>query len=480
MDISDFIKIHDKSQFEIKLGYLINQALHKTEYKIEMYFFLPKNLKINKYTYTKKEFYEDFSSYIRLITPKENLKSLIDRLDTLQNFLESYKDVMDNHIEKINYELKIIICSYRAYIRDFSKSMGVNGNKDEEIRELINDINAFRKKVGKIREFAKYAKGVLLKNLFLFSDEYSSLVTEVYLFRLFNMLSGEIDANIIKKAIESEVNYRKKHNMSYIGENDEQNEDVIYRYSVFKKYFYSILFLFCKRQEDSVTLKHIFYAIAAGVAMIFATAIAFYFQQKYGNFTLSFFIALVISYMFKDRIKELFRNIFENRFLFKKSYDYKNKIFDPEIRTIFGIYKERVRFVDVAHVSNDVLDTRLKKAEGTLSTWYVGEDIIKYERKIILNNTKLSQAFIDKIEGINDIIRFNIRRFTDKMDDPTIRLHTLKDEAVRKVKVSKVYHVNVIIKFSSIDYCELNKVRLILTKKGIKRIELPEHDISLI
>jgi len=96
--------------------------------------------------------------------------------------------------------------------------------------------------------------------------------------------------------------------MSYIGENDEQNEDVIYRYSVFKNIFIPFCSFFVKRQEDSVTLKHIFYAIA----------------------------------------------------------------------------------------------------------------------------------------------------------------------------VSKVYHINVIIKFSSIDYCELNKVRLILTKKGIKRIELPEHDISLI
>jgi len=125
-------------------------------------------LKINKYTYTKKEFYEDFSNYIRLITPKQSLNTLINRLDTLQHFLESYKDAIDNHFEKINYELKIIICSYRAYIRDFSKSMGINGNKDEVIRELINDINAFRKKVGKIRGFSKYAKEVLLKNLFLF------------------------------------------------------------------------------------------------------------------------------------------------------------------------------------------------------------------------------------------------------------------------------------------------------------------------
>jgi len=39
MEIADLVKIHDKSQFEIKLGYLINPDIKQTEYKIEMYFF---------------------------------------------------------------------------------------------------------------------------------------------------------------------------------------------------------------------------------------------------------------------------------------------------------------------------------------------------------------------------------------------------------------------------------------------------------
>ena len=42
---------------------------------------------------------------------------------------------------------------------------------------------------------------------------------------------------------------------------------------------------------------HVFrvsHSIAAGMAMIFATAIAFAFQQKYGNFTMPLFIALFL------------------------------------------------------------------------------------------------------------------------------------------------------------------------------------------
>lgn len=45
--------------------------------------------------------------------------------------------------------------------------------------------------------------------------------------------------------------------------------------------------------------------------MAFATAIAFYGQSVYGNITVSLFVLLVISYMFKDRLKDIFRTAFK-------------------------------------------------------------------------------------------------------------------------------------------------------------------------
>ena len=51
----------------------------------------------------------------------------------------------------------------------------------------------------------------------------------------------------------------------------------------------------------------------------------FSFQQTYGNFTMPLFIALVVSYMFKDRIKDLMHYWFANK-LGSKFYDYKIKL----------------------------------------------------------------------------------------------------------------------------------------------------------
>jgi hypothetical protein len=43
----------------------------------------------------------------------------------------------------------------------------------------------------------------------------------------------------------------------------------------------------------------------------------------------------------------------------------------------------------------------------------------------------------------------------------------------------KVYHVNIVVEFYTEDEIHLTKIRLILTKKGIKRIEIPEFNINI-
>ena len=87
----------------------------------------------------------------------------------------------------------------------------------------------------------------------------------------------------------------------------------LYRASVLKKYAASVLFLQVDVKPDGQSWTHLAQSIAAGIAMIFATGIAFLFQARYGNFTFPLFIALVLGYMFKDRIKEIGRDLFSQR-----------------------------------------------------------------------------------------------------------------------------------------------------------------------
>ncbi|MGA1863149.1 hypothetical protein OWM07_09710 [Deferribacter thermophilus] len=479
MELNEFIRIHDKNQFEIKLGYLIDHSKRKTEYEINIYFFIPKSIGLNKYTYSNTQFFEDFYSYVRLITPKSDLKDIIKRLQRLINFIYRNRSSLEKHFDHINYELKIIICSYRVYLRKFANEIKSGMCVNEEIVNFINELKEFRKH---IKEFTGFVNGSIsnsLKDLFIFADEYSSFLIDVYVFRIIKFLGKNCDSNIksfLLKVVKEEDEYRKLKNYSFVTSNEENNESLIYKYSVYKKFFYSILFLYQKRKEDFTEARHFAYAIAAGIAMIFATAVAFFYQQKYGSYTLPFFVALVVSYMFKDRIKDFFRQLFDNKFVFKKVYDFRNKIYDLEKNRLFGFYKERVRFIDEKNLPKEVLEKRLFKTDGRLSTWFLGENILKYERKIKLYNKRISDFFTDNIEGLNDIIRFNVSNFTKKMDDPYEVLYRTDGEKVEKLVASKVYHVNMVVEFVSDKEHRLYKVRLILSKDGIKRVELPEFN----
>jgi hypothetical protein len=191
------------------------------------------------------------------------------------------------------------------------------------------------------------------------------------------------------------------------------NEKVIFRYAVFKKYFYSILYLNKKKEKDGSRMQQFYYAIAAGLSMVFATAVIFITQQKYGNFTSAFFASMVISYMFKDRLKDFFKQYFENRLRFK-IYDFKEKIYHEESSKLFGFSKERIRFITKDILSKDVIAKRLVDTHDKLSTWYLEEDILRYEKNILLYNKNIKDHYGNEIKGINDIMRFDISRFTKK------------------------------------------------------------------
>lgn len=63
-----------------------------------------------------------------------------------------------------------------------------------------------------------------------------------------------------------------------------------------------------KMLNSGMLAEQLIFGFAAAFAMAFATAAAFITQRAFGNFSTPFFFSLVLSYIFKDRIKELGRN----------------------------------------------------------------------------------------------------------------------------------------------------------------------------
>ena len=82
---------------------------------------------------------------------------------------------------------------------------------------------------------------------------------------------------------------------------------MLYRWRSLKKFISSQLFLTVKMREGNPWLLQSLYGIAAAVSMVFATVVAFVWQGKYGALSWNLFLALVIAYIFKDRLKDWMR-----------------------------------------------------------------------------------------------------------------------------------------------------------------------------
>ena len=64
-----------------------------------------------------------------------------------------------------------------------------------------------------------------------------------------------------------------------------------------------------------------------------------------------------------------------------------------------------------------------------------------------------------------------IQKFLGKMDNPKKELFILDNKNLKKVLGNRVYHIIMIIKYLKDEQANYAKYKLVLDKKGIKRIE---------
>ena len=490
------IKIHDKYQMELKFTYPVDTSKKVNEYHVDTYIFLPKNLFINASTYSRDQFYRDMQRYIRLKTPAILLQHLTasgenSPLAKLENSIKALTLGKENR--------KKLFADYEEHLKMFC-SILKSALRDEEIfleKSFRKEDFPFlaEKYFASCREILKKFRTLsgLLENpavtdserqLYALVDEFSSLTLSRYCGKLWAFLNGndrqeetvprELFQNIAS-LLKEEEDYRKKKLYPSIPSPENENEELLYRESVLKKVMASVLFLRTTTRRDGVILENLLFGVAAGIAMTFATAVAYLYQSLVmQEFTITFFILVVAAYMLKDRIKEWFRAFFHtslHRFIF----DYRTRItstLDKEL----GSCKEGMRFVPESALDETIIRLRAKNYMSDMENERLGEDIIFSRKHIRLITGNCERLFTDfQVDGIVDIMRFNIRHFLDKMDNPTKELFLPSPEdrnTLMKVKGKRVYHINILIRYGMDGQKDTyRKLRLILTRNGIRRIE---------
>jgi hypothetical protein len=355
--------------------------------------------------------------------------------------------------------------------RIFMKSRSVDKEKvDFFLKRIISIQSEFRILVEKIKKTSYENRD---KNVLFYADEHMSNVIELQLMKLYNYLKSKNfnsdDLAAIVRVISSEQKYKKqKHYISPKDKNINPDE-MLYKRNQLKKYIEDVFYLQQDIRKDGAIFEQTVLALAAGLAMIFSTGIAFYVQQKQGNFTTSLFIALVISYMLKDRIKWMIGMMFVSRSS-SFFYDYKVKITNSVGEKI-GVIKENFVFVPLQKLGAKVKKHRLKDRLVGMSEGSLHEQIIQYKKKIVIYSKKFGDDLPDKnIVGLTDITRLNFHRFIQYMDDPKQDYILVKKGEIYKKMANKNYHINIIQKYYTEEGVEFSRYSVVINRNGIKRI----------
>lgn len=484
--------IHDAYSVEVKVGFKTQRIGQKAEYETNTWFFIPNSLDINASTYQKEQFYSDVKSKVRFITPIYLLKEIVDNgAVPLNNLRSALNDVLDDNDEdtellmEYEFQLKMFMAIFRSAIRDHIteiKKCVLNADLESQCREFATSVDNISIQFRALRELlVELEDGCEAKNYYDFADEYLSYAIIHQVFNFIELLEGnqyriptDLHQHLIGLITREKEYMGRQGYLDIIKGNKENNQKVVYRHSMLDKYIESDLVLTSnkRKDEDGVIAQQIYYSLAAGLSMIFATVIAFSFQQKYGNFTMPLFVALVISYMLKDRIKELMRYYFIGK-LGGKYFDNKTNISIKDQK--IGWIRESVDFIAEDKVSEDILNLRDRSALLEIENKIHNEKILLYRKKVHLDNKKVIKESTYAFDGINDIIHFNFTRLTQRMNNPYISVFTLDQEGVNgkpeKILADKIYYLNFVTQIKYEDKIDYKRFRVVCKRTGIESIE---------
>lgn len=476
------IRFRDRWQFELKSEFSPSATTNENSYTQEFYFFIPNSLQVTSQNYSREDFYKDLTNLIRYKTPIIPLKDFLGNpLFQLKALAELPLD--ESSIKKWKTELKLMGNVFRSSLRhEIQKILSFSLPPEVEVRTLCSEIEQFRKVFFMMPTTYQWDQNSELKVTYGYLDEFIGNSIDYYLTSLLDQfrmhhspVPSSIEDNLCRVIIEENDHKEKTHHaLIKFSSDSARDEQILYRLSLLKKYFLDALLL----QVDRISVQERFgtfiSSFSAGIAM-FVYVLLFVWQgQWFVINSLPFIIITVAAYILKDRLKEGLKTLSFRRALSYFS-DFSTKILTPQDEVI-GELKESFIFVDEEQIPADIRKIRNFDFHSMLKSFKRPEQVFYFKRivKIFLPETKK----LDRLKSLTISLRYNLQDYLEKASDPYHSFSTLDKttRAILKLRLPKVYHLNVILKNQYLDdlgekIVELQKFRIIIDKNGIKNIE---------
>ena len=483
--ISIQAKQHDNFSVEFKFGYNCIEDGVKDKFSVNAWIFVPNSLDINPENYGKKQFYRDIKSNVRLITPVYLLRDIAqDTSLPLVSLKKALENVVSNpstsSLNAYEYQLKMFAAIFKSALREHVAHLS-SVRALEAAEYLVDDyVESAQQALTKFRALYKIIDVPTVsdqtRNCFRMSDEFMSHIVVLRTTRMLKILDAseapERLSHIRQKFIDLILEERKyMTTMGYekLNGDPEHDRQLVFHHGMLKKFVESELYIRLDKKKDGVAVEQLYYSIAAGVAMIFATGVAWQTQVKYGNITWPLFIALVVSYMLKDRIKDLLRYYFAHK-LGDKYFDKKATVAIGDKR--IGVIKEGFDFISRSKTPDVVMNMREKASFVKDESLIFEEKILLYRKHVELSDSALAQVDVYPMKGVNEIIRLHLNRFTHKMDNPEVPIYSFDAEGnMTTSSIQKIYYVNIVFQLQHEGAPEYHHFRITMTRNGVQAID---------
>ncbi|WP_198265225.1 hypothetical protein [sulfur-oxidizing endosymbiont of Gigantopelta aegis] len=446
------IKMHDKFRLEL----ITVSHPQQKPLTFDLFWFFPKELDVTQSSYPKPLFYRYLKNNMRYRIPDQTLTELTAPDNRYIKILVD--EIINENDLEYHHALRLLS---NIFVKALKKEINVHtaNEKTEDILQANIQVKAVLRRLR--AQITISGQG----NKFGFQtvNQYcSSEVIQTYLACIADIPDGQIK-NALLKTVAEENEYRHANKMSALDNNASFIKSVR-KLKLIRRYCEGTLFLKTRRSEEGVVAQQIIFSLAAALSMMFAMLIAFWSQQKFGNFTTSFLAAMVLGYIVKDRLKELSREVTYLR-LSRYLFDFSTQLQSERLlrKPTIGTIKEVVQFIKPRKLDNTLRNFYQQQANYSKDSY---ESVLMYRRQF-KTSTKIMPKGIDQYVNFT---LFNLRKMLRNASYQDYPFFYQKGSKVICRMVQKSYPIELVARITGDGEARYQHYTLTVTRKGIRRI----------
>lgn len=473
------IKGHGSRQLEIKSRFPLEER-RNSRFTMDIWCFIPATLDISEKGFGRNRFFEVTRSLTRLSSSRIPLSEIISP-ECSRSPLNRIRASLGQDRDRILYELRALAAMYAAESREAEKELiqdsltGIAGKAKKRIKSTLSEIRSFLNQWhGLYTEFETSGSGRKLTEAYRWTDEYIGITTEKFLSDLYHHVEQDEETESLLGRIRKLAGEVQDHGlqMGYISpdpESDEQEmEQRIQREGVLKKWAQSVLYLTHEESSRGRNLNQVIAGIAAAVAMSFAIVSTILAERYFPGRGLPWAVIIIVAYIFKDRIKESLRGILIRTWP-SLVIDRRIRLTDRIGHLIVGIVSSRLRFGRFRDAPKAVRK-KAARERAYFARLLPEDDLVYFRREFRIRSSRL-RRYHGRLEYMTDIVRINLQDILIRMDDPEKVVPVFSEGKPVELRGSRTYPMTIVCRLSSGAEKTSLARRILLVRKGIRRIE---------